>query len=118
MQRIVIEIYGRAKPLSSSDDNLLPSIELFQTQPSSRSVHARVARWYIFKPKIPIWVNFGGSCTRRCWYILRPFDLFHGNLIYNSHLVYFMAIRFIFSGLAYCIKINLATLVHATIPPF
>jgi hypothetical protein len=20
----------------------------------------RVARWYIFKPKIPIWVNFGG----------------------------------------------------------
>jgi hypothetical protein len=21
---------------------------------------ARVARWFIFKPKIPIWVNFGG----------------------------------------------------------
>jgi hypothetical protein len=21
---------------------------------------ARVARWYIFKPKIPIWVNLGG----------------------------------------------------------
>jgi hypothetical protein len=20
-----------------------------------------VARWYIFKPKLPIWVNFGGS---------------------------------------------------------
>jgi hypothetical protein len=20
----------------------------------------RVARWFIFKPKIPIWVNFGG----------------------------------------------------------
>jgi hypothetical protein len=20
----------------------------------------RVARWYILKPKIPIWVNFGG----------------------------------------------------------
>jgi hypothetical protein len=20
----------------------------------------RVARWYIFKPKVPIWVNFGG----------------------------------------------------------
>jgi hypothetical protein len=23
---------------------------------------ARVARWYIFKPKFQIWVNFGGSC--------------------------------------------------------
>jgi hypothetical protein len=21
----------------------------------------RVARWHFFKPKIPIWVNFGGS---------------------------------------------------------
>jgi hypothetical protein len=20
----------------------------------------RVARWFVFKPKIPIWVNFGG----------------------------------------------------------
>jgi hypothetical protein len=23
-------------------------------------VHGRVARWFVFKPKIPIWVNFGG----------------------------------------------------------
>jgi hypothetical protein len=21
---------------------------------------SRVARWFVFKPKIPIWVNFGG----------------------------------------------------------
>jgi hypothetical protein len=21
---------------------------------------SRVARWFLFKPKIPIWVNFGG----------------------------------------------------------
>jgi hypothetical protein len=26
-------------------------------------VGARVTRWY--KPKIPIWVNFGGSCNGR-----------------------------------------------------
>jgi hypothetical protein len=26
----------------------------------------RVARWYIFKPKFPIWVNFVGSCNERC----------------------------------------------------
>jgi hypothetical protein len=26
----------------------------------SESVRSRVARWFIFKHKIPIWVNFGG----------------------------------------------------------
>jgi hypothetical protein len=26
----------------------------------SKSVFSRVARWFNFKPKIPIWVNFGG----------------------------------------------------------
>jgi hypothetical protein len=39
-------------------------------------VAARYARWFVFKPKIQIWVNFGGSCTGKCWYILwtlRPF---------------------------------------------
>jgi hypothetical protein len=34
------------------------------------SVHtSRVARWYIFKPKIPVWVNCGGSCNGWRWYI-------------------------------------------------
>jgi hypothetical protein len=28
-----------------------------------------IARWYIFKPKIQIWVNFGRSCNGRCWYL-------------------------------------------------
>jgi hypothetical protein len=26
-----------------------------------------VARWYIFKPKISIWVNFGGPQNGKCW---------------------------------------------------
>jgi hypothetical protein len=30
----------------------------------------RVARWYIFKPKLQIWVNIGGSCNEKCWYIV------------------------------------------------
>jgi hypothetical protein len=47
-----------------------------------------VARWFILKPKIPIWVNFGGFCNGRCWYILLPFGLFYGRL------VNFMAIWF------------------------
>jgi hypothetical protein len=25
------------------------------------AVICRVARWFVFKPKIPIWVNFGGQ---------------------------------------------------------
>jgi hypothetical protein len=24
---------------------------------------SRVTRWYVFKPKIQIWTNFGGSCN-------------------------------------------------------
>jgi hypothetical protein len=28
-----------------------------------RNVRARVARWFVFKPKIQIWVNFGGPCN-------------------------------------------------------
>jgi hypothetical protein len=50
----------------------------------------RDARWYIFKPKIQICVNFGSSCNGRCWYMLWPFGIFFG------HLVYFLVIWFIF----------------------
>jgi hypothetical protein len=37
----------------------------------------RVARWHILNPKIPIWVNFGGSCNQRFYghSILRPFGI-------------------------------------------
>jgi hypothetical protein len=38
-----------------------------------KRVLARVARWYFFKQKIPIWVNFGGSCNGIWRYILMPF---------------------------------------------
>jgi hypothetical protein len=63
----------------------------------------RVARWYIFQPKIPIWVNFGGSCNGRCWSILWPFGLFYG------HWVNFVAIWYNFTILVCCT--NLATLI-------
>jgi hypothetical protein len=49
----------------------------------------RVARWFVFKPKNPIWVNFGWSCNIKSWYILRAFGLFY------CHWKYFMAIRYI-----------------------
>jgi hypothetical protein len=62
----------------------------------------RVARWYIFKHKIPIWVNLGGSGNRRFWYIFWPLGQFSRHLVFLwsfgivcDHLVYFMAIWYI-----------------------
>jgi hypothetical protein len=46
----------------------------------------RVARWYVFKPKILIWVYFGRPRNGKCWYILWPLGIHCGNR------VYFMAI--------------------------
>jgi hypothetical protein len=45
-------------------------------------VSTRVARWHIFKPKISIWVHFGGSCKEICCYKICTFGLFHGYLVY------------------------------------
>jgi hypothetical protein len=33
--------------------------------------------------KVAIWVNLGGSCNGRCWYILW---IFYGPLIYNMDI--------------------------------
>jgi hypothetical protein len=60
----------------------------------------RVARWFVFKPKIPIWVNFGGSYRMEnarifydhlkyftvIWYILWPF----GNVV----VIWYIFLRF------------------------
>jgi hypothetical protein len=40
----------------------------------------RVARWYIFKPKIPIGVNFEGPWNGKVWYILWPFEIYYSHL--------------------------------------
>jgi hypothetical protein len=64
------------------------------------SVTIRVARWFTFKPKFQIWVNFGGSWNLEYlmvfWYILWPF----GNLVYFWYILPRV-----------CAKKNLATLV-------
>jgi hypothetical protein len=49
----------------------------------------------IFKPKIPIWLNLGVSCNGKCLYIVCPFGQFSG------HLVYFMALWYIYGHLVY-----------------
>jgi hypothetical protein len=57
----------------------------------------RVARWYIFKPKIPNWANLEGPCNGRCWYILWPFSLLYGYFVYAVVImVYFVVIWSIF----------------------
>jgi predicted RNA-binding protein YlxR (DUF448 family) len=46
-----------------------PTVSSFGRKKLPR-VGTRVARWFVFKPKIQIWVNLGGSCNGRGWYIL------------------------------------------------
>jgi hypothetical protein len=57
----------------------------------------RVARWFISKPKIPFWVNFGRSFDERCCYVLWPFGIVYGQLVsfmpfgaFCAYLVYFL----------------------------
>jgi hypothetical protein len=40
----------------------------------------------IFKPKIQIWVNSGGSCNGRQWCILGTFGQFYSHLVYVGTL--------------------------------
>jgi hypothetical protein len=49
----------------------------------------RVARWYIFKPKIPIWVHFVGSRNGKCFF-LWSFGLLYGHLVYFTAIWYFL----------------------------
>jgi hypothetical protein len=36
---------------------------------------ARVAGWFILRPKIPVWVYFRGPWNGKCWYIFGPFGI-------------------------------------------
>jgi hypothetical protein len=40
---------------------------------------SRVARWFIFKQKIQIWVKFGRP--KKGLYILRPFGIYYGHVV-------------------------------------
>jgi hypothetical protein len=81
--------FGRLITLGSLLENYKssPNIEvLFNTVKvmhyiilTKKRLGFRVARWFIFKPKIPIWVHFGGPWKGKCF-------------IFFDHLEYFMAI--------------------------
>jgi hypothetical protein len=65
---------------------------VFSNRKEVVNTRARVARWFVFKPKFQILVNFGGYCNGRCWYIFWIFGPFYGLLVYGifcSNLAYF-----------------------------
>jgi hypothetical protein len=41
-------------------------VVVFAQRQKTKIAKVRVARWHIFRPKIPIWVNFGGYSNGRC----------------------------------------------------
>jgi hypothetical protein len=77
-------------------------------------IHTRVARLYIFKPKIPSLVCFVGPWNRKCWYIEWPL---HWNIwqpfgISYGHLDILWSFGIFFPVLVCFVKINLATLIR------
>jgi hypothetical protein len=58
----------------------------------------RVARWFVFKPKIQIWINFGGPYIVKCLYILRPLGIFYGDWGYFMTIWYILNSYGTFSG--------------------
>jgi hypothetical protein len=89
-------------------DNKKPTFAVLQ----DNGFTARVARWFVFKPKIPIWVNFGSPWRGNFWYILWSFVLFYIHILcpfgmFRNHLEYFSP------GLECGTEKNLATLFTA-----
>jgi hypothetical protein len=76
-------------------------------------LHASVARWYIFKLKIQMWVYFGRHCNGRCWYVYGHFVCSTAKwYIFWPFGMYFLWYIFPTFGMLY--RQNLATLLHAT----
>jgi hypothetical protein len=63
-----------------------------------------------FQTKIPIWVNFGGSCNGKARCILRPFGVFYCNWKYLMVVWYILSsFGIFFPVLVFCAKKNPAT---------
>jgi hypothetical protein len=71
--KLIMKCRQECRPL------LLPCVELFLKMMVVKYLVIEKADGpvlpdgFIFRPKIAIWVNFGGSCNGRCWYILWKF---------------------------------------------
>jgi hypothetical protein len=90
---------------------------LYEYQPWNKclllfALWIRVARWFVFKPKIPIWVIFGGPWNGKCWYILWSFGKVCGHLVYLMDIGNVVVIWNIFPRFGKLCKKNLATLLR------
>jgi hypothetical protein len=59
-------------------------------------VWRRVARWFLFRPKIPIWVYSGGPRNGKCCYIFWSFKYFTTIVYILWDIAYFLVIWYIF----------------------
>jgi hypothetical protein len=71
------------------------------------AVHSRVARWYIFKPKIPIWVNRVLQWKilvyyMSIWYSFWLFGIVLGYLVYCVPIGYILLLFGAFSSVLVC----------------
>jgi hypothetical protein len=76
---LTLHSFDQLKSATAVDANV--GFEAFLHPCHPLALTTRVARWFIFTPKISIWVNFGGPWNGKCWYILRPFGTLHGHLV-------------------------------------
>jgi hypothetical protein len=74
--------------LFSSPLSPMKTVSTMCPQSQSNNFRTRVARWYVFKRKMQIWVNFGGPWNEKIleysmsiWNILRPFGIVYGHLV-------------------------------------
>jgi hypothetical protein len=103
LRRFFFEILEIFKWQSISGTELAKRAEAHHSSLKNVSVSPMVARWFVFKPKMPIWVNFGGYCNGSCGSILWPFwSILRSLGTVGGHLVYFMVIWYIFGfGMLY-----------------
>jgi hypothetical protein len=83
--------------------------------PGSRT---RGARWFVFKPKIQIWVNLRGSCDGRGWYILVTLGPFYSLLLYFMDIWYSGNLVYIFPFWYFVPRKIWATLSHTATGQF
>jgi hypothetical protein len=74
-------------------------------------IETRVARWFAFKPKIPLSVNFWRAVDwKMLIYFMAICYISRTLRISSDHMVHFVFIWYIFPVLVSCTKKNLATL--------
>jgi hypothetical protein len=78
---------------------------------------SRVARWFIFKPKIPIWVNLLGPWNGECWHVFGYLENFTAiwNILWQIGNIIPSNFVCISPLLVHCVKKNLANLFSSSI---